>query len=87
MIGIILLQVFIGASKSIMVMKNSQLIDAKLILGYYKHLLRLPQRFFDTMQIKQITSRISDAVKIRAFINEVAIDLIVNVFIVVFRLP
>ena len=84
MIGIILLQVFIGASKSIMVMKTGQLIDAKLILGYYKHLLRLPQRFFDTMQIGEITSRISDAVKIRAFINEVAIDLIVNVFIVVF---
>ena len=84
MIGIILLQVFIGASKSIMVMKTGQLIDAKLILGYYKHLLRLPQRFFDTMQIGEITSRISDAVKIRAFINEVAIDLIVNVFILIF---
>jgi ATP-binding cassette subfamily B protein len=84
MIGIILLQVFIGANKSIMVMKTGQLIDAKLILGYYKHLLRLPQRFFDTMQIGEITSRISDAVKIRAFINEAAIDMIVNIFILIF---
>ena len=84
MIFIILLQVFIGSQKSIMVMKTGQLIDAKLILGYYKHLLRLPQRFFDTMQIGEITSRISDAVKIRAFINEVAIDLIVNIFILIF---
>lgn len=84
MIGIILLQLFIGAQKSIMVMKTGQLIDAKLILGYYKHLLRLPQRFFDTMQIGEITSRISDAVKIRAFINEVAIDMIVNIYIVIF---
>lgn len=84
MVLIVLLQVFIGASKSIMVMKTGQLIDAKLILGYYKHLLQLPQRFFDTMQIGEITSRISDAVKIRAFINEVAIDLIVNVFILIF---
>lgn len=84
MIGIILLQIFIGANKSIMVMKTGQLIDAKLILGYYKHLLRLPQRFFDTMQIGEITSRISDAVKIRAFINEVAIDMIVNIFILIF---
>jgi ATP-binding cassette subfamily B protein len=41
-------------------MKTGQLIDAKLILGYYKHLLHLPQRFFDTMEI---TSRINDAVK------------------------
>ena len=65
-------------------MKTGQLIDAKLILGYYKHLLHLPQRFFDTMQIGEITSRINDAVKIRSFINEVAIDMIVNVFIVIF---
>ena len=84
MIGIILLQAYIGSKKSIFVMKTGQLIDAKLILGYYKHLLHLPQRFFDTMQIGEITSRINDAVKIRSFINEVAIDMIVNIFIVIF---
>jgi len=84
MIGIILLQTYIGSKKSFFVMKTGQLIDAKLILGYYKHLLHLPQRFFDTMQIGEITSRINDAVKIRSFINEVAIDMIVNVFIVIF---
>ena len=84
MIGVILLQGFIGSQKSIFVMKTGQLIDAKLILGYYKHLLNLPQRFFDTMQIGEITSRINDAVKIRSFINEVAIDMIVNIFIVIF---
>lgn len=84
MIGIILLQAYIGSKKSIFVLKTGQLIDAKLILGYYKHLLRLPQRFFDTMQIGEITSRISDAVKIRAFINNVAIDMLVNIFIVIF---
>ncbi|MGE8340425.1 MAG: peptidase domain-containing ABC transporter [Flavobacterium sp.] len=84
MIAIILLQAYIGSKKSIFVMKTGQLIDAKLILGYYKHLLHLPQRFFDTMQIGEITSRINDAVKIRSFINETAIEMIVNIFIVVF---
>ncbi|MEY4012676.1 MAG: hypothetical protein RIT22_1800 [Bacteroidota bacterium] len=84
MIGIILLQAYIGSKKSIFVMKTGQLIDAKLILGYYKHLLHLPQLFFDTMQIGEITSRINDAVKIRSFINEIAIDMIVNIFIVIF---
>ena len=59
-------------------------MDAKLILGYYKHLLKLPQRFFDTMQIGEITSRINDAVKIRAFINDIAINVVVNIFIVFF---
>lgn len=84
MLIILLIRLFVGAMKSIMVLKTGQMIDANLILGYYKHLLKLPQRFFDTMQIGEITSRISDAVKIRAFINNVAIDLIVNVFIVIF---
>jgi ABC-type bacteriocin/lantibiotic exporter with double-glycine peptidase domain len=84
MIAVILLQAYIGSKKSIFVMKTGQLIDAKLILGYYKHLLHLPQRFFDTMQIGEITSRINDAIKIRSFINEVAIEMIVNVFIVIF---
>jgi ATP-binding cassette subfamily B protein len=84
MIGIILFQAYISTKKSIFVMKTGQLIDAKLILGYYKHLLHLPQRFFDTMQIGEITSRINDAIKIRSFINEVAIEMIVNVFIVIF---
>ncbi|KQO34278.1 peptidase C39 [Flavobacterium sp. Leaf82] len=84
MIFIVLLQSYIGSKKSIFVMKTGQLIDAKLILGYYEHLLHLPQRFFDTMQIGEITSRISDAVKIRSFINEVAIEMIVNIFVVFF---
>lgn len=84
MILIVILQTYIGIKKSVFVLKTGQLIDAKLILGYYTHLLELPQRFFDTMQIGEITSRINDAVKIRAFINNVAIDLIVNVFIIVF---
>jgi ATP-binding cassette, subfamily C, bacteriocin exporter len=84
MIGVIVLQAYLGSKKSIFVMKTGQLIDAKLILGYYKHLLHLPQRFFDTMQIGEITSRINDAVKIRSFINEVAIEMIVNIFIVLF---
>ncbi|WP_264524785.1 peptidase domain-containing ABC transporter [Flavobacterium sp. N502536] len=84
MIAIILLQAYISSQKSIFVMKTGQLIDAKLILGYYKHLLHLPQRFFDTMQIGEIISRINDAVKIRSFINEVAIEMILNIFIVIF---
>ena len=84
MVLIVLLQTYIGSYKSIFVLKTGQLIDAKLILGYYKHLMHLPQRFFDTMQIGEITSRINDAVKIRTFINDVAIELFVNIFIVIF---
>lgn len=84
MLLVLVLQLFIGQLKSVFALKTGQQIDARLILGYYKHLLRLPQQFFDTMRVGEITSRISDAVKIRVFINDIAIGLVVNVFIVIF---
>ena len=84
MIILLLFQIGIGVAKTVFTLKTGQLIDARLILGYYKHLLKLPQRFFDTMRVGEIISRINDAVKIRAFINDVAINIIVNIFIVLF---
>lgn len=84
MIIIILLQIFINHAKTILTIKTGQQIDARLILGYYKHLLNLPQQFFDTMRVGEIISRMNDAVKIRAFINDVLVGFAVNVFVLIF---
>lgn len=84
MILILLLRTFIGSMKSILALKTGQRIDAALILGYYKHLLTLPQPFFDTMRAGEIISRVNDAVKIRNFINNVSLDCVVNVLILLF---
>lgn len=84
MIVILLLQLFIGTAKTIFTLKTGQMIDARLILSYYKHLLKLPQQFFDTMRVGEIISRINDAVKIRTFLNDVSINFLVNIFIVFF---
>lgn len=84
MLFLVLFQLFIGYYKNIFVLQTGQKIDARLILGYYKHLLKLPQNFFDSMRVGEIVSRINDAVKIRAFINDIAISLLVSLFIVIF---
>ncbi|MDR0573669.1 MAG: peptidase domain-containing ABC transporter [Tannerella sp.] len=84
MLIILVVQIFISVNKSVLMLKTGQKIDARLILGYYKHLLRLPQMFFDTMRVGEIISRVNDAVKIRVFINDSIISLIVNVLIVIF---
>ncbi|MDD3077947.1 MAG: peptidase domain-containing ABC transporter [Paludibacter sp.] len=84
MILILVFQILLGINQTMFMLKTGQKIDTRLILGYYKHLLRLPQRFFDTMRVGEIISRINDAVKIRSFINETSVSLIVNVFIVLF---
>ena len=84
MLGLLILQVVIGVFKDVFLIKTGQQIDARLILGYYKHLLKLPQQFFDTMRVGEIISRVNDAVKIRIFINGVALSLTVNFLIILF---
>ncbi|TWR24195.1 peptidase domain-containing ABC transporter [Mucilaginibacter achroorhodeus] len=84
MVVIVFLQVFINHARTLITLKTGQQIDARLILGYYKHLLKLPQQFFDSMRVGEIISRINDAVKIRSFINEVLVMFAVNVFILIF---
>jgi ATP-binding cassette, subfamily C, bacteriocin exporter len=84
MISIIVVQLIIGIFRQVLNIRIGQIIDVKLILGYYKHLTKLPQSFFDNMRVGEIMSRINDAVKIRSFINEVAVSFFVNLCIVVF---
>ena len=61
-----------------------QKIDVAIILAYYKHLFHLPQLFFDTMRVGEIVSRTSDAIKIRSFLNESAMSMVVNTLVLVF---
>lgn len=84
MVVILVVKVIINHARTLLTIHTGQQIDARLILGYYKHLLHLPQQFFDTMRVGEIISRMNDAVKIRAFVNEVLVGFAVNVCIVVF---
>jgi ATP-binding cassette subfamily B protein len=84
MVALLLSAIFINFFKTLIVIRTGQKIDVRLILGYYKHLLKLPQTFFDNMRSGEIISRINDAVKIRLFINETLINLLVSVLILVF---
>ena len=86
LIILMLAQVVLGGMKGLLVLHTGQCMDATLILGYYRHLLALPQRFFDTMRIGEIASRVGDAVKIRALINDVALELLVSALVVALSL-
>ena len=83
MLIIIILRLLLSFFQTIFILKTGQKIDATLILGYYQHLLKLPQTFFDNMRTGEIISRIGDAVKIRVFVNDVSINFILNIFILI----
>lgn len=84
MLLILVLQLSLSVFKDIFIIRVGQSIDERLILGYQNHLFRLPQRFFDTMKVGEIISRVGDAMKIRMFISHTAMSVVVNLFIVVF---
>ncbi|MFZ6023640.1 MAG: peptidase domain-containing ABC transporter [Bacteroidota bacterium] len=86
MVVILVFQLIISGYKTVFALRTGQMIDTRLILSYYKHLLKLPQRFFDSMRVGEIISRVNDAVKIREFINSVALNIIVNTLIICFSL-
>ena len=78
MILLLCFQTLAGYFKSLIILKTGREIDSWLILGYYKHLLKLPQRFFDNMRVGEIISRVNDAVRIRLFINDISIGIVVH---------
>lgn len=79
-------RVLLGVGQSLLSLRTGQKIDAALILSYYRHLLSLPQAFFDTMRVGEIVSRVNDAVKIRVFLNESALGIVINALVLVFAL-
>lgn len=82
MIVLLLIQTLLGLIRSVIGITTGQAIDARLITGYYRHLFRLPQRFFDTMRVGEMISRVNDALKIRLFINDIALGLVLNASVV-----
>ena len=91
MLGLVMILLFwfrfaTGYLKSIFVLRTGQRIDRNLVLGYYRHLLNMPQRFFDSMRTGELVSRVNDAMRIRVFISDVALGIIVNIFAIVLSL-
>ena len=77
------IRILLGYFQSILMLKSAQKIDTGLILGYYRHLMRLPQSFFDTMRVGEITSRVRDSIAVRNFLNSTVLSLIINPLILI----
>jgi len=59
-------------------------IDMSLMSQYTRHLLRLPQSFFDSRQIGETLSRVHDAMKVREAVGGAALTVLVDGVLVVF---
>lgn len=78
MILLLCVQQYTGTFKTVLGLQVGQRMDATLITNYLRHLLRLPQFFFDSMRTGEVLSRINDAVMIRNFISDTIMQVVVN---------
>lgn len=78
MILLLCVQQYTGTFKTVLGLQIGQRMDAALITHYLRHLLQLPQFFFDTMRTGEVLSRINDAVMIRNFISDTIMQVVVN---------
>ncbi len=86
MVLLLAAQTGLAVARDVYALRIGQKIDAALIRGYYGHLLRLPQQFFDARRVGELVARVGDAVRIRAFLNDAFLDYLVSSLIVLFSL-
>lgn len=80
-LGVILLNLFkviLSALRSHMMMYLSQKLDIALLLGYYRHVLKLPMNFFDNRKTGEIISRFNDASKVRDAISGATLTIMID---------
>jgi ATP-binding cassette subfamily B protein len=84
--GIILLNLFkvlLSAIRSHLLLYLSQKLDIALLLGYYRHVLKLPMNFFGTRKVGEIISRFNDASKVRDAISGATLTIMIDTIMAV----
>jgi len=61
----------------------NQYIDRKLFLSYYNHIISLPMNFFSSRKTGDITSRFTDATKVRDGLVGVTVTVMVDLLILI----
>lgn len=76
---IAVIQTLIGFVRQWMMIYLSQKIDIPLLLGYFKHIYKLPMKFFASRKTGDIITRFSDAFTIKDIFTNIALTLIIDV--------
>ena len=72
-------QTLLGAIRQQMLLYLSQKIDIPLLLGYFKHVYKLPMKFFAARKVGDILTRFSDAFTIKSILTSVSLSLIMDI--------
>ena len=65
MIVLCVVRVLLNGFRQHLLLHLSQKLDISMLLGYYRHVIKLPMNFFGTRKVGEIISRFNDAGKVR----------------------
>jgi ATP-binding cassette subfamily B protein len=82
MVILIVFRVLLNAFRRHILLYMGQKIDIMLIFSYYRHVLSLPMKFFDTRKTGEILSRLEDKSKIRATVSSAAFSVLIDTLMV-----
>lgn len=74
-------QTVLGSIRQHMLLYLSQKIDIPLLLGYFKHVYKLPMKFFTSRKVGDILTRFSDAGVIKNILTSVSLSLIIDIIL------
>ena len=74
-------QTILSAIRQHMLLYLSQKIDIPLLLGYFKHVYKLPMKFFTTRKVGDILTRFSDAGTIKNILTSISLSLIIDIIL------
>lgn len=77
-----LFSLFMRSLRRYLLFHTANRIDLSLTVGFIAHALRLPQRYFDTRYVGDITSRVSENRTIRRFLSSEAVLTLIDLVMV-----
>lgn len=80
---VFLISLMLSWIRGILLVKVGISMDKELMGGYIRHLVKLPGMFYDARETGELTSRISDAAKIRSYLTGTLLSLVVSAFMLV----
>jgi len=76
-------QILVSFSKSHLLLYLSQKLDVELLSSYYRHILKLPIKFFQSRRIGEIVTRFQDAMTIKDIVSGTLLSLIIDIMMVI----
>lgn len=78
-LGVTITQTVLSCVRQWILVHLSIKIDIPLMLGYFKHIYKLPMKFFASRKTGDITTRFSDAFTIKDVFTNIALSLIMDI--------